>query len=478
MSGITTALNIAKDALLTHQMAMEVTGHNIANVNTPGYSRQRALLESVAPSSTDLLKMGTGVQIAAVVQSFDQFATRAIRQNASTLAENETKAMVLSNVESIFNEASGLGLSAVLNEFWNAWQDLANNPGGIPERTALLEKAEVLSKRFNTMSDNLRQIIRDMNQNLREALGEMNQTTAQIASLNVEIVAQESSGTVANDLRDHRNSLLEKLSSFMGIQCFEEENGSLAVMTSNGYLLVDGNQSSTLTQEGDQIFLGQGREDLSPTLTGGKIGAWLDIRDEIGPQYLANLDELAGTLIAEVNAQHLAGYALSGADRLYFFEDFPSAPGTYTGAASFMKLSSDVRGNPGNIAAGGQSGAPGDNENALQILNIPLDNTLQIRKWTYGDRGLIFSNVVQREALDDFYRTIVGDIGILSGGVSLNRDFAQSTLNYLNEARDSVSGVNLDEEMAELLKIQRAYEAAAKLITVVDEMLQTLVNII
>jgi flagellar hook-associated protein 1 FlgK len=481
MSGISSVLNIARDALLAHELAMEVTGHNISNVNTSGYTRQRVLLESEATYAPSPIKLGMGVQVTSVVQCYDQYATRAIQQNTSALGENEAKASALSYLESIFNEAN-TGLSEALNEFWSAWQDLATNPGGLTERSALLEKADILSQQFNTMSNQLHQIIHDMNTNLGVGVGEVNQTTAQIASLNDKIVIAESNGSPANDLRDQRNTLLEKLSGLIGNQYYEDENGALTVMASNGTLLVEGNQSWNLTQEGDHIYLGQTGVDLSSTLSGGKIGAWLDIRDEIVPQYLANLDELAGTLMNEVNTQHFAGYSLSGETGLYFFENFQTPPavpnaGNYEGAAGFIKLSSDVLGNPSNIAAGGLSGEPGDNENVLQILNIQTDNTLQVRKWTYENRGATVSSSLQSGSLDDYYQALVGEVGILSSGVSSSRDFTQSMLDYLNEVRDSVSGVNLDEEMTELLKIQRAYEAAAKLITITDEMLQSLLEI-
>ncbi|MBM4333004.1 MAG: flagellar hook-associated protein FlgK [Deltaproteobacteria bacterium] len=482
MQGISAVLNIAKSALRVQQVAMEVASNNIANVNTPGYTRQTALLENQASFLPSATKLGMGVQIASVVQAFDQSITRTIHQNTSVLAENEAKASVLSYLENIFNETSGQGLSQALNEFWSAWQELASNPEGIPERTALLGKGDILWKHFNSMSDQLHQVIRSMNTYLGGAIAELNQTTERIAFLNEKITAAESNGTLANDLRDQRNVLLEKLSGLVGTMYYENENGSLTVMTSDGTPLVEGNQSRKLIQDGNRIISGQGGADISQRLAGGKIGAWLDIRDEIAPQYLANLDELAGTLIQQVNAQHLGGYALSGETGLYFFEDFVTLPalpnsGNFTGAAGFIRLSSDIRGKPANIAAGGISGAPGDNENALRILNIQTDDTSQIRKWTYENRGANRVSNLQNANMDDYYRTLAGDMGILTAGVNQSRDFTQTMLFHLEEARSSISGVNLDEEMTELLKIQRAYEAAAKIIAIVDELLQSLLRV-
>jgi flagellar hook-associated protein 1 len=478
MSGISSVFNIGRNALQTYELALQVTSHNIANALTPGYTRQQMVLEAQNPLNLSGLHLGMGVTAGSVRQAFDQYTARSIQQNASALGESEAKATALAYLETIFNEAAGHGLNQALADFWNAWQDLANNPGGVPERTALLQKAEALSAQFRTMSESLDQVRRSMNTNLGASLSDLAQTARQIASLNERITASEADGTRANDLRDQRNNLVENLASLIGINHYEDGNGALTILTTSGKLLVSGTQSWELSQAGEQIYWNGIPVDLSAELSGGKIGGWLDIRDEIIPQYLANLDELAGSLIREINARHAAGYALSGATGLAFFEPPPSpVPGDHSGAAGALALSSALAGNPANIAAGGSSGAPGDNENALRILDLQTDQGLLLRKWTYAGRGTNVSSAVQTAALEDYYRSLVGDLGILAAGTNQDRDFAQTLIDRLAEVRDSVSGVNLDEEMTEIMKIQRAYQAAAKLITITDEMLQSLLQI-
>ena len=471
-------MNIGRDALRTYELAMQVTSHNIANAMTPGYTRQSIDLEAQTPLSLGGLQLGMGVKANSVSQAFDQYTSRSIQQNTSTLAENDAKATALSYLENIFNEATGQGLNQAMADFWNAWQDLASNPGGVTERTALLDKAAALTTQFRSMSADLNQVKQSMNTNLTASITELNQTAQQIASLNEKIVASESNGTKANDLRDQRNNLVEKLGSLIGINYYENDNGSLTILSKDGSLLVNGNQSWKLSQVGEQIYWNGIPTDLSAKFTGGKIGAWLDIRDEIVPQYLANLDELAGTLIQNVNALHSSGFSLSGATGLNFFEPLTNpVPGDFSGGSALIQLSSDVRGNPANIAAGGLSGNPGDNENALGILNLQTDNSIQVRKWTYAGRGTNISSALQTTTMEDYYRSLVGDMGILTSGVTENGDFTQTMIDRLKEVRDSVSGVNLDEEMTELMKIQRGYEAAAKLISISDEMLQSLMQI-
>lgn len=481
MSGISAVMNLARNALLAQQVAMEVTGQNIANVNTLGYSRQRAIFESMGASSGNRVKVGYGVQIDSVIQYVDQYTNKAIQQNIASSEEYEAKASVLSPLETIFNETMDHGLGNVMNEFWKAWQDVANNPGGTPERTALIEKAEILTKRFNSMSNDLTQMNQNMNTNIKATINELNGVIERIAELNKKIVVAEPGRTTANDLRDQRKTLLEKLSSFIGNTYLEDDNGSMKVWASDGHLLVEGNQSWGFQQDGSNVYWNNIQSDVSGRIHGGKMGAWLDLRDEIVPEYVANLDELAGTFISKVNAPHTAGYTLSGGTGKYFFEDFqvdPQTPsaGNYSQAAAYIKLSADIKNHPENIAAGGISGAPGDNENALNIAAFQTDDTVQIRKWVYEDRGATRSSSLQTETMDDYYRTLTGELGILVGDNTQNGDFAKTMLGNLESIRESVSGVNLDEEVLELTKTQQAYAAAGKLVSVADEMLQTILE--
>ena len=188
MSGISGILNIARNALLAQQVAMEVTSQNIANVNTLGYSRQRAVLESVGNDSANRLKLGLGVEVDSVIQYVDQFTNRAINTKTASVREYDAKAALLSHLEAIFSETADQGLGAVMNEFWMAWQDVANNPGGIAERTALIERAQNLTNRFNAMSHDLNQLKQSMNANIKATIEEINSAIKGIAELNEKIV--------------------------------------------------------------------------------------------------------------------------------------------------------------------------------------------------------------------------------------------------------------------------------------------------
>ena len=179
------------------------------------------------------------------------------------------------------------------------------------------------------MNQGLDQARTQMDGNLGVSLNDLNTLTGQVAQLNKTIVASEASGTPANDQRDQRNSLIEKISQLVDINYLEGKDGSVMIMTKSGTALVDGNQSWKLTQQGDAIQWNNVPNDISNELTGGKIGAWLDLRDSIIPQYEANLNELAGTIVKEVNTQHLAGYALDNSTNHYFFNPFNIGPAQY-----------------------------------------------------------------------------------------------------------------------------------------------------
>ena len=297
MSGISFVLNLARGALSAQQQGIAVTGHNIANVNTPGYTRQRANFQNLTSDTTSQIKLGYGVVVDSVSQYYDRFITQNLQQKESVLGETETKKSTLSYIESLFNDQAGNGLSQVLNEFWNGWQDLANNPSGIPERTALLQKAEALIERFHTIRSDLTRVQNEVGNSLGASLNDLNKWTGMVAELNQKIVSSESIGTAANDLRDQRNELLKNISGLIEGNSFENEDGSVTFVTTNGLLLVDRAQSWKLSQNGSDIYWNQIPTDVSERLQGGKIGGLLDLRDETLPQYAANLDELAGTLM-------------------------------------------------------------------------------------------------------------------------------------------------------------------------------------
>jgi flagellar hook-associated protein 1 len=312
MGGMGLILNTAKDALLTQRIAIDVVSHNIANVNTPGYTRQTPVITAKDAAPVNGMIMGRGVDVQEIIRNSNQFIESRLQQRTSDLASFREQEVYMQTLEAIFNESSGQSLGSQLAEFWNAWHDLSNNPSGISERNILFERGSLLSQAFRDLSFSLFQVDTELNLSLEAGVGKVNELISKIADLNPQIVALQVEGN-ANDLLDRRNNLLTQLSELIDIKTYENENGNLTVTTGKGYTLVSSNDYYSLSYNGNRIqweASGGVRADITDSIAGGKLGGWLEIRDSILPGYRSDLDQLAGALIWEVNRIHSQGAGL------------------------------------------------------------------------------------------------------------------------------------------------------------------------
>ena len=303
MSGLGAVLNIAKDALFAQQYCIDVTGHNIANVNTEGYSRQAPILGAKRPAPYAGFILGRGVKIEEIIRKSDNFIETRLQERKTDLMALNEKEVYLNVLEGIFNENSDHSLSTQFTDFWNTWHDFANNPSGFSERNILYETGSVLALGFNDRANDMLLFDREINFSIEAGIEKINQLTSQIATLNEQIIALETNGT-ANDLLDQRNTLLSQLSEYIDINSFESDVGKLTVMTKSGYTLVDRANTYQLKFNNTEIkweASGSSWLTITNTINGGKLGGWLDIRDEILPKYRADLDELARATIWEIN---------------------------------------------------------------------------------------------------------------------------------------------------------------------------------
>jgi flagellar hook-associated protein 1 FlgK len=460
MTGIFGILDMGKQALLTQQKAIDVTSHNIANVNTPGYSRQRLHMETSEPFSDSPGQIGTGVRAAEIQSVYDRFLSVQINSENESLGEWEAKKEALEKVEMVLDESSGHGLSQAMSDFWNAWQDLANSPSGQTERVSLVDKSQILASTFNNMAANMEQIREGIDTSLVGAVEEINGIAEQISGLNQRIQMAEGDDQNPNDLRDKRDVLLSELSSIIDITSFEGNDGKVTVLVGGGMPLVEGitfRELSTETNaEGLQDILwmdSKGNpENITAMISGGKLGGWLDARDASIPEYLNGLDAMAAGIVQEVNNLHTSGFGLDGSTGNTFFDG---------SSASDIAVNSDVCDDVNMVAAAGAaSGVPGDNSKAIAIANLQHELMMNGNTATF----------------DDYYNSVVADVGFAVQEANMNYDNQSAILDQLNSYRESVSGVSLDEEMVNLIKFQHAYEAAAKLISTVDELLTNLLD--
>ncbi len=680
MSGIGLVLNVAKDALLTQQYAIDVVSHNIANVSTEGYSRQVPILETKNAAPYAGLVFGMGVQVSDIVSTTNEFIEKrlqASQSNASMMTEKDTYMNVMEN---IFNESSDSSITNQLSEFWNSIDDLNNNPSGIPERNMLTQYGTILAQSFQDTSNGLLNLNNDLNSSIKAGVDSVNQLLDQIADVNSQIQIVGTAGT-PNDLIDKRNMLIKNLSEYIDVNSYQNDDGSATVTTSKGFVLVNKKDSYHLGFNGTDINWQDTSTPITSDISGGKLGGWLDLRDETIPKYKSNLDEIAKSLIWEFNSMHSQGVGLegftsvtgtyqatdtskamgtkdSGLDfsdkikdgsfKLWLYDQNGDAAGEATipvdadkttmanltstingltigGKAAFnssikdgtlsIKIdpttsngytfafsddnsnilaalgintfftASDARdiginntmlsdksyvtagtisnnvgpavgastntstgiittsgpytgssdasyeieivdpaagtfqwrkdsgawsaATPmGNSVAIGTEGVtatfngtiatdyvagdtfnidvkqssdtygdffPGDNTNSLKLSNLQYQN-VSVKQWDYSRTDGTTSLDVTNATLDDNLHQMFGSVGIESQSIQREKTYADTIQQQMSTTRDNISAVSLDEEMADMIKYQHAYMAAAKLITTAQEMLQEIID--
>jgi len=330
--GIFGTLQIAKQGLLVQQSSVAVTSHNLANVNTPGYSRQSPQITTMDSQLIGGIYFGRGAQLAAITKSYDKFLNNSIMLEKNILGRWEAQETLLAQAETIFNESGDEGLNALLTDFWNAWQDVADNPEGMAERAVLQRAGQTIAGTFQRMHTNLRQIQTNANNSIVNTVATINRLSQEIAKLNGQILGTESQGGNANDLTDQRSLKIEELSKLIDIRALEGKNGQITILTSFGKPLVAENISWQLSAVADPDNQGlyavyfndkDTKVNITEKITGGQLRGILEVRDEIVPSYVSRLNMLASSLVTEVNRMHYRGYGLDGSTGNYFFNPVP-----------------------------------------------------------------------------------------------------------------------------------------------------------
>jgi len=347
MLGLYSVLDMAKVALLAQQANMAVVSHNISNVSTPGYSRQRLDIETSPSLSTDIGQMGTGVRALGVGREYDAFINAQLNIEKQILGNWQAQDYSFLRVEGLFNESSESGLSGAMNEYWNAWQAVADNPSGSAERVNLISLAETIARDFNSRFNELFTIQSDIDANIKGIVDEINMLVDQIAEVNEKISWIETAGDAANDFKDERVRLLDELGGMIGFSSFEDSSGQVTVLMESGSPLVQSNKSWHLDVRPDPTnngfydigwVVGSGTfTDVTDSITRGELSGLLEMRDTSISGYIDNIDKLAAGIINETNKLHYYGYGLDGSTENNFFNPFSVKTGTSddnTGGAS------------------------------------------------------------------------------------------------------------------------------------------------
>ncbi len=477
--------SIARSALLTHQTSLRVISQNIANAETPGYSRQEAVLQATTPIRFPYGSVGTGVNVATIIRKRDILLDDAYRSANGQASGSEMRRDLLGQLEGVFGEPSDAGMSNALDQFWSAFSDLSTAPNSGAAQAVVQQRGRQVAGLFNQFDTSLSQQRTSSIDRLNGTVATINQYATQIAELNGRIVSSESNGTMANDLRDQRDLHVDALSKLAGVRFFEQANGSVSVIIGNSTLvdgvtarpvgaqLVPPNPMPALVPSDIplKITLGNAPDALTPL--GGELKSLVEYINTEVPNARARLDALASSLVTGVNAQHTQGFVFNGA----------TIPGTAAGnffdagtvtnpvRAGTIALDAVVAANATQIASSRDINAPADNGNAIALS--ALRTTLGTVSFQVTP-----TSPVESGSFVSFFRTIVTGIGISTRNATDDSTTYRILTEQSDMRRQSVSGVNTDEELANMMRVQQSYTAASKLIKTADEMLQTLLAIL
>lgn len=561
MSSLNSSLNMGQRALSINQRAMQTVGHNIANQETEGFSRQQVRSGTSAPDPTGL---GGGADAQPTSRVYDKFVQRKILQENPRSEMFKSRGEFLQKIEIIFSETEGNGLHKALNEFWNSWSQLSNQPESEPARMRVKEQSDVLASRFRGMYSQLSGLRKEINGRLVATVNKVNELGQKVAELNRQIFSYEGRQRVANDMRDARNQAIEELSALVDVNSFEDPNGRTTVIIGRDWTLVEGINRYQLDgkMKGgelgmlniDGVSTNDNRRDLTRTFREGEMAEMLRMRDDTIVEYQKNLDEIAFSLAGKVNKIHASGTGInsaaemmkstfglnsaalnqplpflkdgifqlhlvdphneiletyeievqagkdtlpdivrrlnqtvndpgllqasiegdgslllqSGTDYKFIFGEDQSSLAQVLGLNSFfdtlkgaedIQLSGHILENTNNISTG-KDLIPGDNRIALEIAKLQTRPTMRDETMTF----------------DEYYNGVLTGMGLKIQRNNTEQAQQESMVKQFKEIRSSISSVNMDEELADMMQYQKAYEASARFINTIDKMMETVIN--
>ncbi len=454
MSSLNASLASALSGLTAEQGALAATTNNVANVNTPGYSREVPILVANDPIVESPLTFGTGVDLRTIQSIRDPILESQIQQETQTQGRLGALVSALAQTDASFTSTSG-DIGTAISKFFDSINQLSTSPADLALRQNVLTAAGNVASAFNTAANNLTHQRTSLDSSVEQVVGQINQLTAQIAQLNGKIGNLENVGENAGTFIDQRTQLIDQLSSLVDVSVIPSDN-TLTLTTASGTALVTGQQSFTLATQldssGTQHIFAQG-SDITSTLVSGQLGGLLAARDRQIPAIESQLDTLAAGLANAVNTVQTNGYDLNG-NASTGKVLFTAPPASGNGAAASMSVAVT---DPALIAAS-SDGTAGSNGNA-EIL--------------YALRN---QAVIDGQNPTAYYSSIVFNVGNAAADANAEQSASSLVLQQLNDQRSSVSGVSLDQEAANLMRYQQAYSASAQVITTINSMMQTIIN--
>lgn len=450
---------MASNALRSFQRALDTTGHNLANVNTQGYTRQTVEFQSTAPRlffSNGSKYVGQGVQISSINRIRVGYLDTSLNNSSSQFGKASQLAAGIKGLERVYNEPSDSGISASLENFFNAWSGLGSDPSNPAAQAQVRNAGQKLADQVRTKFADLSGLETETKFQIAAGINEINGLADQIAALNKEIVRTQSTGGTPNDLMDQRDMALNRLSQLVNVKRETFPDGQYAIYAA-GFTLVDSGGAREFPSNYDAAAGTVTDGTLTYNVRGGELAGLMGSMNEINNQK-SNLNLLANTLRTEINALHGAGINSLGNTGVNFFNDVAVPP--QTGAIDF-DLSADVKADARAIASG-VSGAAGDGGLALSIAQMREGAVAALGTKSFGQ---FFQDEVSRLAYEGSYH---------AAAVETEAAVRDQIVNQ----QQAVSGVSIDDEMANLMRFQRSYQAAARALTVFDQVADDLINML
>ena len=462
MGNLITLFHITEQALAADQAGLNVTANNVANQNTPGYAR-----ETVSFSARDLVTLsGTvsidgGVDTSAPISQRDRVLEQHVEQQTQAQSQSATVQTALSQIENVFGltasstSSSITSLGTAVNNFFGSLTSLASDPSQSATRQQVLSTANSLVGVLNSSAGQLTQITSSLNSSAQSIVGNANALIKTIASLNNQIAIQ-SPNTDAGTLEDQRQQAIASLSQYVGLDQITTAQNGIELTTSNGGLLVAGANGYPLSTSnltgGIQVYAGPNNANVTSGLTGGSLGGTLSVLTNSIPTIQSNLDQLAYSVATAVNTQNEAGVDANGNPGQALFTIGATAPGS---APSIAVATID----PNLIAAAAAGEGSSGNTNATALANLGI------------------AAIVSGQTASEYLGSALAQVGSAASAANSDASVQQATLTQLTTQRNALSGVNLDEEAANLTQYQRSYQAASQVFAIINSLLASVINI-
>lgn len=456
-------LDLSVRTMSTYQSAIDIASQNISNAGNADYTRQKIVLASESVNNGQ----GAGVKIQDVLRIRDEILDSQLRKYQSTYSDNTERSEILQKIEAILGEPSDDGLSAYFTEFFNSWDELSANPTSTQLRLNVVQKAQQLSERYKDQIDGFSEIQYSLQKDATVQVSQINGYLKEIHELNQKVYETEVRGNDANDLKDQRDKIIDSLSEIVNVSVNKSTYGAVQVNVGGVY----GADQSSYNEFKLAIVNGQMRlvqtdnDNAVAIVNGGEFYAISDMYSNKINNYKSEYETLAETFVDKVNEIHMTGntlvYGGSSTTGIPFFGEV-AADGSIVNAFADGKMSinSSILQSPKNIAASSVAGQDGNSTVANQIAALSKTKFAELGETTFIDK---YTEILNTIGMDK----VVADNGIESGGLVMQNLSAQKM---------STSGVSIEEEMTNVMKYQRSYEAAAKLIKIADELLSTVIN--